>query len=568
MTEPASPQNPPAVPPRPKEPRTVSGFGIALGLTLFAASLTPSLVPRAALLQGVLGGAVFAVGYGAGVAAISLWRWLGLREPSPRHGAIAGIVAALAGLGLAALALSHAAEWQDSIRVLMGLPPVETTHPTKVAGLAAATALAIIAVAYLIKLVFRFARNRVHGLVPERVAILIGLVVAFALFGTLINGVLVRYALQVLDQSYATLDSLFEPEIAAPTDPAMTGSSASLLDWTELGRDGRRFIARMPTKADIEAFWGGEAMAPQRVYVGLGADDDVEARAALALAEMERIGAFEREILIVAVPTGTGFMEEAAITPLEFLHRGNVATVALQYSYLQSPFSLIFEPEYGAEAARALLRVVYEHWTELDHANRPRLYLQGVSLGALSSERSLRLHEVLGDPLNGAVWSGPPFPSPVHAQATAERDAGSPAWLPRFENGSFIRFTRDGSDVGEGARWGPMRIIYLQHPSDPIVFFGLPALWRSPPWLAAPRGPDVSPQMRWYPVVTALQLAADMALSNNAPVGFGHQYSAASYIDVWTEVTDPNVTADDIARLKALFPNGKDLDTAALRSPS
>ena len=36
MTEPASPQNPPAVPPRPKEPRTVSGFGIALGLTLFA----------------------------------------------------------------------------------------------------------------------------------------------------------------------------------------------------------------------------------------------------------------------------------------------------------------------------------------------------------------------------------------------------------------------------------------------------------------------------------------------------------------------------------------------------
>lgn len=63
----------------------------------------------------------------------------------------------------------------------------------------------------------------------------------------------------------------------------------------------------------------------------------------LALEEMIRTGAFRRKILVVASPTGTGWMDPASYDALEYMHDGDVATVAAQYSYLQSPLALIFE---------------------------------------------------------------------------------------------------------------------------------------------------------------------------------------------------------------------------------
>ncbi len=535
----------------------VNGAGIFAGLVFFAASLTPSLVPRDAVIQGVLGGALFAFGYGLAGVFTAVWRWFELPQPRPSLAATVSTLLALAGLGLAVAALSQAAEWQNSIRVLMDLPEVETTHPLQVGLIALGTALVLIVCGFIVLALVPLVRARLPARIPQRLANAIGIVIAVVVIWGIVEGVLVRYTMRVLDQSYAALDSLIEPEVEAPQEAWRVGSSASEIDWKDLGRDGRRFVARAPSAAEIGDFWHAPAKEPLRVYVGLAAGEDPSERAALALAELKRIGGFERDVLVVAVPTGTGFMEEAAIAPLEYLHKGDVATVALQYSYLQSPFSLIFEPGYGAETARALLRQVYDHWTELDSAERPRLYLQGVSLGALSSENSVRLYEVLGDPINGAVWSGPPFPSPTHKAATDEREPDSSAWLPRLDDGSFIRFTNDGSNLQDGAPWGPMRIVYMQHPSDPIVFFDVAMLWRAPDWLTGERGPDVSSQMRWYPVVTALQVAADMALSNNAPVGHGHQYAAQTYIDAWMVVTDPPVTADEVERLKALFANGK-----------
>ncbi|GAB5375703.1 MAG: alpha/beta-hydrolase family protein [Acuticoccus sp.] len=536
--------------------RLVSGFGIFAGLALFAASLTPSLVPRVALVQGLLGGALFAFGYLLSVAALALWRWLGLPEPRRSLANTLAVLAALAGVALAAIALSKAAEWQNSIRVLMDLPPVDTTHPTEVALIALVTGLGLLLVALLVRFVFRRLTAPIRRVVPERVAVIAGLLAAFVLFWALVEGVLVRFTLHTLDQSYAALDALFEPDIDAPTQAWRTGSPASHVDWDDLGRAGRRFVARAPTGAEIGKFWQTSAQEPLRVYVGLGTSPDPDERADLALAELKRVGGFQRRVLVIAVPTGTGYMEEGAIAPLEYLFKGDVATVATQYSYLQSPFSLIFEPGYGADSARALLRAVYEHWTALPASDRPTLYLQGVSLGALSSERSLRLYEVLADPINGAVWSGPPFPSPTHRSATEEREDGSPPWLPLLGDGRFIRFTRDGSNLNRDDPWGPMRILYIQHPSDPIVFFDLATLWRAPEWLVKERGPDVSAQMRWYPVVTALQVAADMALSNDAPPGHGHQYAPETYIDAWEVVAEPPVSPADIERLKALFADG------------
>ncbi len=104
------------------------------------------------------------------------------------------------------------------------------------------------------------------------------------------------------------------------------------------------------------------------------------------------------------------------------------------------------------------------------------------------------------------------------------------------------------------AAWGPIRLIYLQYPSDPIVFFDVPSFFREPDWMRDPRGPDVSPSLRWIPGVTMLQLAFDMAIATSSPIGFGHVYAPEDYIDSWVALTDPvNVDASDLGRLKMLF---------------
>ena len=231
---------------------------------------------------------------------------------------------------------------------------------------------------------------------------------------------------------------------------------------------------------------------------------------------------------------------------------GDVASVALQYSYLSSPLSLLVEPDYGSEAARALFAAVYGYWTTLPRDRRPKLYLHGLSLGAMNSEKSAELFEILGDPIQGALWSGPPFESRIWRSITERRNPGSPAWLPRFRNGSFIRFMNQNGDPGPAdAPWGPMRIVYLQYASDAITFFDYRDFYRRPEWMHAPRGPDVSPELQWYPVVSMLQLALDMAVATNTPMGYGHVFAPEHYVDAWLAVTDPQGWSPDrIARLK------------------
>ena len=105
--------------------------------------------------------------------------------------------------------------------------------------------------------------------------------------------------------------------------------------------------------------------------------------------------------MVIITPTGTGWVDEQAIDPIEFLHNGDIASVAAQYSYLASWISLLVEPGYGVEQARALFSEVYGYWRTLPTETRPKLYLFGLSLGALSSELSNELFEVLGDPVSG-----------------------------------------------------------------------------------------------------------------------------------------------------------------------
>ncbi|QIG46624.1 hypothetical protein G5V57_01920 [Nordella sp. HKS 07] len=531
---------------------SLSGIGLLLGTLFFAAALTPTLVPRTFLTQGVLSGACFALGYGIGVFWRWLWAYLELPEPRERFRLIANTVIAILCAAVAVYFLWRAAEWQNSIRLLMQMEPVTSAHPTKLSLIALLTFITLLVLARLFRQVARFVAARMRRIVPRRVANVIGVVLAVLLFWLLANDMFFRLAIQAADSSFREFDALIEPDSPKPTLAVKTGSSASLVRWTDLGRAGREFVASGPTAAAISALTGRAALEPIRVYVGLNAAESPEQRARLALAELKRVGAFERSLLVVITPTGTGWIDPSALDSLEYLHEGDVASVAQQYSYLSSPLSLLVQPEYGEEAARALFREVYAYWTTLPKDRRPRLYLHGLSLGAMNSEKSAQLFEMIGDPIDGALWSGPPFASRGWRSVTDLRNAGSPAWLPQFRDGSFVRFmNQNGLGATPAAPWGPMRIVYLQYASDAVTFFDFRDLYRSPAWMERPRGPDVSPELTWYPLVTMLQLALDMAVATTTPMGFGHVYAPEHYVDAWIEVTGaPGWTADDIARLK------------------
>lgn len=532
--------------------RSFCGLGLVFGALFFAAALTPSLIPRGYLLQGILGGVSLAIGYGMGVFLLWLWDYLELPILEARVRIVANWAAASVAAIIVAAFLWQTADWQNSIRERMGMTPVETAHPLKVALIAIVVFIALTLLARLFWLVFRLVARRLERIVPRRVARVVGIAFTALLFALIIDGLLLRSFLRVADASFKTADALIEPDIAPPSDPNKTGSAASLIGWQELGRAGRDYVSSGPTGEELRALSGEDALEPLRVYVGLNAADSHVVRAQLALQELIRVGGFERAVLIVAVPTGTGWMDPTAMDTIEYLHRGDIATVAMQYSYLTSWISLLVEPDYGTEAGRALFAAVYDHWSDLPEASRPRLYIYGLSLGALSSEQSVGLHEVIADPFHGALWVGPPFPGPIWQRTTAAREPGSPAWRPRFGDGSFMRFTNHGEALDlDGAEWGPMRVVYLQHASDPIVFFEPRALYRRPDWMDEPPGPDVSPELRWYPVVTFLQLLVDMAIGLLVPMGHGHLYSYADHINPWIEVTEPEGwTADDIERLK------------------
>src|SRR5690606_33527221 len=162
--------------------------------------------------------------------------------------------------------------------------------------------------------------------------------------------------------------------------------------------------ASTPSAADIEAATSRSAQAPIRVYVGLPAAQSAAERAQLALKELQRVGGFSRSALVVITPTGTGWVDPGAIESVEYLYGGDIATLAIQYSYLSSPLSLMIEPDYGEEAAKALFNAIYSYWKTLPPESRPKLYLHGLSLGAKNSERSVNVWELLGDPIQGALW--------------------------------------------------------------------------------------------------------------------------------------------------------------------
>lgn len=268
--------------------------GLILATLFFAASLTPSLVPRGTLVQGVLSGISLAAGYGLGVAAGMLWRALQLPAPRGRWRRRTWMALGVLCLLGAGWSLSLASEWQNGLRALMGMPPVENLRPLGILALSVAVFLVLLWLARGLVLMSRFLSGRLERVLPGPQAAVLGIAATALIVWNVANGLIVRGAMTVLDQSYAGYDALFEESSPRPGDPLKSGGPGSLLDWEGLGRAGREMIAAGPDRAAIEAAAGAPALEPLRVYVGLNSAPDPQARADLALAELIRIGGFDR----------------------------------------------------------------------------------------------------------------------------------------------------------------------------------------------------------------------------------------------------------------------------------
>jgi len=533
-------------------------FALILGLLFVAASLTPTLVPREPIFQGVLGGVVMALGYLTGRIIEVIWNFADMPVAKGDARDVTLGLLGLAVLGLVGWSLAYSLTWQNDLRGRMGLEPAEQGHLLWVVGLTLVIFAILFLIGHVIALISRLIRGWLERIMPPRRADVLGfLLVALGLFVVTRDGIL-DWFIGVMDTTFETAQNLFETAPPAPEDPRMSGGPGSLIDWEAMGQPGRDFVTTGPDAEDIAAFTGQPALDPIRVYVGRANGDTPQERAQLALAELQRLGAFDRKILVVTSPTGTGWMDPGSHDPLEYMHGGDIATVSTQYSYLQSPFALVFETTTGLEQATATLAVIHDHWKTLPEESRPRLYVHGLSLGAWSSMYATNLFRLVDDPIDGAFWAGPPFPSDFWNRVQHARNDGTPWVHPTVGDGSFIRYAARGDDGSNGAAdWGDMRIMFLQYPSDPIVFFDPLSLFRRPVWMREPPGDGVSPYLQFMPVVTQFQLALDMALSTTTPAGFGHSYYAQDYIEPWVQVTEPEGwTPEDTVRLMAHCDNG------------
>jgi uncharacterized membrane protein len=327
---------------------------------------------------------------------------------------------------------------------------------------------------------------------------------------------------------------------------------------------GRDFVATVTTMHDLQLFRQVEAELkdPVRVYVGVRSGDSAAARAALAVRELERAGGFDRKVLVVWVPTGTGWMIPKAAAALEQLHRGDTAIVAIQYSLLPSWLAAFVDAGRANEAGTLLFNAVCARWSELPPDRRPKLLLFGKSLGTAGVEAPFVGVDAWSSVSNvvsrtdGVLIAGAQHSNPIHAQLTRERDPGSPVWLPVFDRGRSVRFVnRDPNQPALTAKWFAPRIVYLQHPSDPTVFWSINALWRPPAWMEPPRGFDVPHNVRWFSIVSGVQAMADVFDQLNPPPGFGHVYST-DYVRGWASILPPEGwTGADTERLEQFIHN-------------
>lgn len=564
MTETAEPEaeTPEAQPRETEKPdwwqRHYTFFGTAIGLVFLWLSMTPSLLPRGPLFQGLVSGAAGAIGYGLGVFGVWLVRFMGSRDTSPKPPKWAWVGLVAVGIVGQILMIVYFHVWQDEVRDFMGVPRLSFWDHPLTAVLSVVLLFVFVEIGQLIGRLVRFLVRQLNRFAPPRVSAVVVVVLLLAFSIALLNGVVVRVAMDKINSTFSNINNEDSPDFAAPTSKLRSGGPESLAKWTTLGHQGRVFVSSGPSVEALSKFNGKPAMPPIRAYAGLHSAQGIRATAALAAQELLRTGGLDRKVVAVATTTGTGWINEAEASALEYMYNGDSAIVSMQYSFLPSWISFLVDKENARQAGQALFEAVDELVKQRPEGKRPKLVVFGESLGSFGGEAPfLSLNNLIAR-TDGALFSGPTFNNTIWTDLTHNRDAGSPEWLPIYEKGDYVRFAARPENLDRPAEpWLTPRTVYLQHASDPIAWWNPDLLFSEPDWLKEPRGYDVSGRMQWIPVVTFLQVSADMAVAVDVPDGHGHVY-VKDVANAWAKILQPpDWTPDKTERLRPLLNNNE-----------
>jgi len=550
----AGPLEPSPEPGKPRKLLYVTLPGCWGALIFACLSFTPSLLPRGGVVQGVICGITAAIGYGLGVLAASIWRAFADRDRRrPRRGAWLAFLISAAVLFVAAFGLGQ--YWQYEIRKLMGV--TDYNIPLIVASpfIAAAVLCLFLLIGRGLRGLYRWAAKLLNRWIGRRAARGVGWVLVVGLTYLVVSGLLLQGFVSLMNKAYSVRDTMTAEGVHQPTTSLRSGGPGSLIPWNSLGWQGRNFIGKGPSVSDIANFTGHPAMEPIRIYAGLASASGAAAQASLAVKDLQRTGGFQRKDLVVVTTTGSGWVDPALVDSLEYLSGGDSATVAIQYSYLPSWISYLVDQSKALAAGRALFDAVYGVWAKLPPGHRPKLFVAGESLGSFAGEAAFTGENDLANRTSGALFVGPPNFNTLFRQFSDNRDPGSPEVQPVYQDGRIVRFTNDATTgiPPEGQPWDGTRVLYLMHPSDPIVWWSPHLIWSQPDWISEPPGKDVLKTMFWMPVITFWQVTADLPFATGVPAGHGHKYTS-EYVDGWNAVMRPaGMTAQDLTDLRKII---------------
>jgi uncharacterized membrane protein len=527
-------------------------LGVIVGIIFVDLSFLPSLLPRGWVLQGVLAAVLFCIGYGLGALLSHIIRKFGSKEPKPvRKKQISRYTYIVLAVTLVVF-LALGAHWQRQVRQLVNQPADPPYYVLGVIVVALLLTMLILLISRSIRTFYHWLARQIDRLLPRAVSYVLGLALTIIIVVGLINGFLLNGVMNALNESFSVRNGTTDSGVTKPTAPELSGSPKSLIPWDSLGRQGRNFIGETESIKKLSDFNHAPAVQPIRIYSGLESADSTEARAKLAVEDMKRAGAFDRQIIVVATTTGTGWVDEEGVVPIEYMYDGDSAIVAMQYSYLPSWLSFLVDQSKARDAGNALYDAVYNESLSMPVGLRPKIVVFGESLGSFGGESAFANLSAFKSTSSGAVWAGPPNFNTLWRKVTNGRDTGSPEILPIYQDGETVRFAARPADLQRPAQpWSSPKVAYLQNPSDPIVWWSPKLLFEKPDWLSEKRGADVSTATTWLPIISFWQVSGDMVFSTGVPDGHGHKYGklptdAWSYVapsDGWTSAKTEDLKA-------------------------
>ena len=525
----------------------ISLIGVVGALVMYGVSVSPSLLARSWQWHAVASGVLSAVGYIVGLTIQRFYALvvprLGVQITAPQSVSIAFRAVLLLGFFLWFLRwLLQSYRERKRANHLVGMRGETLGEYLLGTFCAFILMLALLGIAWGLQWIGRaiviVLSQWMHMVFALALSLLILVVIVYALT----SQVLLKLGINFFTRHARKMNNRTAKGIVQPQVPERSGSPQSRSSWRAVGGQGRVFLGRGPNRADIEAVTGCAAMEPIRVYAGMPEEgQSLQSAADLVVEELHRTGAFDRAVILIATSTGSGWVDEWQVQPLEYLTRGNCATASMQYSFVPSSINFLTDLDVSEEAAVILFETIRRAVDEIPEDRRPALFVCGESLGAYASQHVFSgIVDVLSR-TDGALWVGTPAFTPMHAELTAIRHRGSPEVAPVVANGRHARFVNVpenlwadvyGRELGD---WNYPRVVYAQHPSDPVVWWNSELVWHKPDWISEKVDGDVSPHMQYTRGATYIQVLVDMPVAGTAPGGHGHTYHE-ELIPLWEAI--------------------------------